>query len=274
MTRNVSGLDMGPTIEWYEREKPISESAMSSSAICLGFPYIIKGQEHIHLDPKKDMNLPLLYYTFPENARKRSVITQVTGKPSLWFHRDSIPEAPIPTNDVTEAISPTAIIPSYANMGTWLQTGVPSIEIELYEIPENIASPYAREVIHAEGFVHELAHTIVNPAVFLADEKLKIPGRVVNAQDYVLGEFVEMAERHLPVSHYAAFYRNGDGTFVEDPRFGTRVAVSEELCETIAAYLLGFAYCGDDERGKRPFEDRPEIQLFVDSFLNAEQVSK
>lgn len=262
----TSGLDMRETLDWYKssgiKMPPIPE---------VNFPYPIENQELIELSERE---LGGLFALFPENARKRSILRKVIGQAPTWFHRDSTSEQPKATSKESDALSPTAIVPSYIDYTPWGELKVPTADVWLYKIPQNAAPEKVRKLVLAEGFVHEVGHSVVQPALYVDDHSLKFPdGRIVNGLEAIL-HFAELAEQHLPISHYASTYRGPSNKFESDnPSYNVKTAISEELCETIAAYLLGFAYCGDNSRGKDPFSDRPEIRDFVRDFLNAESLS-
>ncbi len=261
---NDSGLDMKKTIKWYEDAKI---EMPSIPEVDLSFP--LESEELIELSSQE---LGGLLSLFPESARNRSILRKIVGKPTHWFHQDSTKEKNELTTIESEAISSTAIIPSYIDYTLWKELGVPTADIYLYKIPSELASKDIRKIILSEGFVHEVGHSIVQPALYSMDYSLKFPdGRIVDGFTSIL-QFAEMAENHPPISHYASNYRGDNNKFEnKDPRT-TKTAISEEMCETIAAYLLGFAYCGDDFRGKNPFADRAEIKDFIKDFLSAELV--
>lgn len=263
----TSGLDMRETLDWYKSSgvemPPIPE---------MDFSYPLENRELIELSERE---LGGLLALFPENARKRSILRKVVGQPPTWFHKDSTSEQPKPTTNEAEAMSPTAIVPSYIDYTSWGELKVPTADIWLYKIPQNAASEEVRRLVLAEGFVHEVGHSIVQPALYVGDHSLKFPdGKTVNDLEAML-HFAELAEQHSPISHYASTYRGPNNKFESDnPSYNVKTAISEEMCETIAAYFLGFAYCGDDSRGKNPFSDRPEVRDFVRDFLNAELIKK
>jgi hypothetical protein len=263
----ISGFDMRKTLEWYNNSE--IEIPPSSG---MDFSYPIENQELIELSARE---MGDLFALFPENARKRSILRKIVGQPSKWFHRDSTSEHPITTTNESEAISATAVVPSYIDYTPWNELKVPTADIWLNKIPEDSASEKVRSIVLAEGFVHEIAHSIVQPALYVVDYDLKFPdGEIVNGLDAML-RFTELAEQHPPISHYASTYRGLNNKFESDnPNYNVKTAISEEMCETIAAHLLGFAYCGDDLRGKDPFADRPEIKDFIEDFLNAELIKK
>lgn len=263
----TSGLDMRETLEWY-KSSGIEMPAISE----MNFSHPIENQELIELSEKE---LGGLLALFPENARKRSILRKVVGKPPTWFHKDSTNEQPKPTIHESEAMSSTAIVPAYIDYTPWGELKVPTADIWLYKIPQNAAFKEVRRLVLAWGFVHEVGHSIVQPALYVGDHSLKFPdGNIVNGSEAML-HFAELAEQYPPISHYASTYRGPNNKFESDnPNYNVKTAISEEMCETIAAYLLDFAYSGDNSRGKHPFADRPEVRDFVKDFLNAELIKK
>ena len=259
---SYSGFDMARTIDWYE-----------SSGIAL--PVIEKDKLHCPIENEQLIELSLrdlggLFHLFPENARKRSILRKVVGRPSTWFHKDSTGDKPIQTTNSADAISQTAIIPSYIDYTSWMKTGTPTADIHLFQIPRTVEDR-TRALILSQGFIHELGHSIVQPALYLDDYVLRLPDKkIVNGFEAMI-EFATLAENHPPISHYASAYRDSNNKFNSNPT-KQKTAISEEMCETIAAYILKFAFCGDDARSRDPFVDRPEIKEFVDNFLNAELI--
>jgi hypothetical protein len=262
----TSGLDMKETLEWYRQSKPEIPPIQETT-----FPYPIEKKKLIELSDKE---LGGLLSLFPENARRRSILRKVVGQPITWFHRDSTGKKQIPTTNPADALSPTAIIPSYANTEPWTRQ-VPAADVWLYQIPQNaVPEEDIRRLVLAQGFIHEVGHTIIYPSLYIKDNTLKFPdGKIINGLEAVL-HFAELAEQHPPISQYASTFRGDNNKFESsDPEYDVKVAINEELAETIAAHLCGFAYCSDDVRGKNPFADRPEIKAFVRNFLNAELIS-
>lgn len=184
----TSGLDMRETLDWYKGSRievpPIPE---------MDFPYPIENQELIELSKRE---LGGLWSLFPENARKRSILRKVVGQPPTWFHRNSTSEQPQPTTNEAEASSPTAIVPSYIDYTPWGELKVPTADIWLYQIPQNAGPDKVRRLILSEGFVHEVGHSIVQPALYVEDHSLKFPdGKIVNGLEAML-HFAELAEQH------------------------------------------------------------------------------
>lgn len=258
---NESGFDMKNTIGWYKNSGvAIPEISLSET---LPFPV-----EEEHLIGLSREEMAGLFNLFPKNARQRCVVKKIIGQPVTYFHRESTSENQIPTNNASEAISSTALIPSYIDYGEWRQTGIPAGDIWMYKLPEEIPED-VRRIISAEGFAHELGHGIAQSALFKEDYKLQFPdGKIVDGLDAMF-EFATLAENHEPISHYAGSFRKD---FKSSDAMNVKRAISEEAAETIAAYFLGFAYCGDDKRSRNPFEDRPEIKEFMRNFLEARKV--
>ena len=266
---NISGLDMKPTIHWYEANKyqllqhlpkPLNEP----------IPYEIENPDNIQLSKGY---LSGLISLFPQNAKERSILRKIVGQPETWFHKDSTQQQQIPTTTIDDALSPTAIIPGFT-YPDWSNKEDPKADIWLYKISDTACSPEVRKIILSESFIHEgLGHTLVLPITHGDEFELTLPyGKNVVSFDYLM-EFVDMAEQHMPISHYASTYRDKDNKFPSDADTYLK-AIGEELSETISAYLLGFAFGNDEQRSMNPFADRPEIKKFVEDFLNAELVSK
>jgi hypothetical protein len=264
----LSGLDMGPTIEWYKQAGVSISSSLKNKPL----PYNVESSQYIELT---EQELAKLFYLLPKNARKRSILQKIIGQPVTYFSKESTSERPMPTTSQHESLSPTAIIPSFTDYTPWNEQKRPAANIWLYQLPKDAVPEDVRKIILSEGFIHELGHTLVQPALYINDYTLKMPdGKLVNGLESLL-QFAELAEKHAPISHYASTYRGKDNRFESDNlNYNLKTAISEELCETIAAYYLGFAYCGDDARSRSPFADRPEIKEYVRNFLNAELVKK
>lgn len=262
----ISGLDMGETLDWYKN----SGVRLPKIRVNRLLPHRIENGDLVELS---DRELAGLFYLFPKNARKRSILRRVVGLPNTWFHKDSTNELPIATTNQDEALSPTAIVPSSIDYTPSKELKIPAADIWLYKISQNAVPEDVRKIVISEGFIHELGHSIFQPAIYSESHILKFPdGNLVDGLEAVL-KFAELSEQHPPISHYASTYRGNNNKFDSDnPKYNVNTAISEEMCETIAAYFLGFSYCGDDSRGKNPFADRPEVKDFVRNFLNAELV--
>ena len=264
---NISGFDMGKTIEWYTQ----SEVKLPETSVESKIPYQIINPGRIELTGRE---LSGLYDLFPSQARERMIVSQIIGQRSSWFRKDSTTTQPIPTNNLEEALSPTAIIPSYIDYSEWRASGKPTANIWIYEIMKELAPHNIRKIIAGEGFLHELGHAIVQPAAYINDYKLKLPsGKEVFGLDCLM-DLANIAEQAPPISHYASLYRGPTGHF-DSPEEGYNLltSISEEIVETIAALLIGFAYSGDDSISKNPFAHREEMKRATTDFLHAEKVN-
>ena len=259
-----SGLDMGATIAWYTRNTNILSDRIPPGTDSLPFPIT-----DIQYSALNQEEIAAIINLFPPQAIARSRLQNdgsIIGKPTLYFAQDTTPENITTTSEISNALSPTAIIPSYTDNTRWNKTGKSTSDIWLFEIP-NYIDPEVRRIIHAEGLAHELAHTLVTQILYSSEEyKLKLPGgKTVDGNDYLMS-FASAAENHPPISHYSSSYRK-DGE-----EFKALSAIDEEIVETIAAHLLGFVFCRDEERRLDPLADRSEIQSLIDDFLHAELV--
>lgn len=280
MTKSsVSGLDLGPTLAWYLAnvdviKKKVFPVAYGSSGEW-PVPDMPYEQEHGfgRLSELNSQIVASVLRHFPVNARKRMVLGDIKADPSLWFHRDSATKGPTPTTDKEQALSPTAIIPSYVAYG---KDGEDSEEwcgftprITLFSVPTDIVpNDGVRYIVHLEGLVHELAHAILAPELY-SQCMLHFPGvRSVRAHSVSVSAFVSEAEAVVnecgPISHYASVYYGEDGKL----RKGGLTPINEALAEAIAAYLLGFAFRLDGT-GLDPFAGRERLRNLVHDYLHA-----
>jgi len=265
MASENEGLDMGPTIAWYEQNRAFCIDGIPKPDVT-PFPFKIKNSENIHLS---EWELSALFQKFPEESRFRirQLLDEIVGKPSAWFKENPLTAKADPTTtDKLQAISPAAIIPSYTDYAKWTKEN-PAADIVLYKIDESACSHDVRKIIHAEGFVHELAHVLLAPAQYVGDCRIEMPDRRVLSGDECIEEFANLAEKHPPISSYSSNYREGH-------KFAGNLStsISEEFAETVAAMLLGFSFCGDDSRSKAPLKDRADVDAWVYNLLNAKRV--
>lgn len=280
--KTQSSLDMAPTLQWYEENYhilfdkiPHPDHLPQNYRTFSFFP--LRGVKY--LQPSRECLLAW-WWVFPHRAKERSVLRQIVGKPAAWFHRDSLVSeiGPIQTENPKEILSPTAIIPSFCDYSRWQKTGTPTCDIYLYNIHSLTCPLSVQHIVHAEGFVHEAAHSIIAPALYNnGDYLLCLPdGKTINGtvvgNDWLKNVFGAAAEKHTPISHYAGAYRNRDGTFKTNDDGSIATAVSEEMAESIAAFLLGFVFCHEKRRRLDPFRDRPEVWQMVSDFLHAEHI--
>ncbi len=258
------GLDMKGAIEWYTHSG-IQIAYPKKSELPRGVT--IEGQEHMDLT---ETQLAALYNRFSPNAQERSILTTVIGEPTRWFDKNSRVEKKS-TTDPNERLSPTSIIPgetAYPENKPGNQIGV----VYLYKTPNEIANAYVRGIIAAQAYIHEIGHTIVQPALYShKNQIIEFPsGKRMSNKEAML-TFQNLAEKSIPISEYAALHRDKHGLF-EEKQGDNGLALSEELCETIAAYLLGFTYHGNNSGSKDPFINNYQIREFTADFLEAKLV--
>jgi hypothetical protein len=255
-----SGLDMTDTINWYE------SSGVKLPDLSAGkdLSSLVSNVGEISLTTDE---ISGLYNLFSEKARARAMRFRIEGKPVTWFHKDSTSKNQIPTENLEEAISEKHIIPSYVSYPKNPDTGEFEGVIELYKLPDFI-SPEVKRLIHAEGLVHEIGHTIITPVLFFENYKLKMSnGDIVNGLDSLI-DFANMAEKYSPISHYSSLFRKD---FSDSDMDNVKRGINEEMAESLAAHLLGFTYTSDSERRLNPFLGRAEVKEYVKKFLEAEK---
>ncbi len=270
-----NGFDMKRTIDWYQSivnqseiklpSFPQTEDAGLESAISMDDRIIpVENPELIELSAAEMSGLISL---FPAQAIERSILRNIVGRPISWFHKDSTSDAVKTTEDIYQAISMTAIVPSFIGYEIDPKTGFYTADIHIYKLPEFV-SPEVRKMIIYEGSLHELAHSFIFPALY--DEyDLIFRGEKKSCFD-VMMDFAKIAEPHAPISHYASGYRSDDGKFKKGKY--PLMPIDEEMAESVAAYMLNFVYCKEEDRRLDPFKDRPEVKTFIEDFLKAEKV--
>ncbi len=262
-TAPESGLDMKKTIEWYEANKEELVRRLPDTINTGKLVHPLENREYIELT---DEEVASVLDLFPEVVRRRSIVNYIVGQPQTWFKQG---EGQVATTNKDEAISKTAIIPSYFDPSKWTKDN-PAADVWLYAISDEACSPEVKKIILSEGLAHEFAHGLIATALY-TEQKLKLPsGEKVDAFMYIMDNFANAVEdKHTPISHYSSFFED---KFKSDNPQEVKTAVNEELAESIAAYLLNFVYCDDPDRRMDPFRDRPEVKKLVDDFLNAELI--
>lgn len=282
MSNSISGLDMGPTVRWYEENKDELRRRLNwlvgaHPRVCKLVPGV-SGTVTVELGGHSDLSeedVASVFCRFPEEARRRMSLKSIEGSPTLWFHRDSRPGAIRPTPYRDEALSPTAIIPSYIEYvkdeRAWCGF---SGRVMLYTVPSDVVPDEdVRRVVHLEGLVHELAHSFITPELyndcelwFVGDGKT--PNRQLNTEFFV-AEAWATVNSSAPVSHYASSYTDKGGKLLEGEKHGL-TPLNEALAEGVAALLCGFAY-RTDGTGLEPFRGRRRLFQLVSRFLRAQR---
>lgn len=267
----VSGLDFGPTLDWYKENKGFLREILKSKlggSKKANLPAITNPESlSLSLD-----TISMLIGLFPQEAQEKSKAVKISGEGSLWFIKDSAAgELPI-TKDKSKALSETAVIPAFTGYKRISNENNLIAEIELYKMPDGLeVDSEMAELIAAEGLVHEYVHSILTDLTFF-DKTLKLPnGRIVKAKDLIT-EFKNIVEAKTPISHYASNSRDENNEFGKDPDGDKTQAVSEEFAETVTLYLLGYASGNLTDITKDALEDRVEVKKLIDDFLKSEVV--
>ncbi len=268
-----NGLDMSPTIQFYERNKAKILARMPKVDYDSGSGYAIETESPSDVN---EHEIASIVNSFPREFLKRSILEKIVLKPSLWFKEDPAVSSGDPTTqNHSEAVFPSAIIPGYTgyrgeNTGNegWR---LDSAQIDLYKIAlgeYGCDESDVRKVISLQALAHELAHTVITPELSTANHReIIMPGSdiAVPAIEEII-RYGNLTEKHEPISRYAGNYRKN---FSSEDANKALTAINEDLAETIAAHLLNFSSCGNDARGLNPMADRPEVRKFVEDYLNA-----
>lgn len=262
---DLSGLDMAGTIEWYgQNEATIMGRLPKSTNTPTGITV------HGMLDTLTPAEIYGVFRRFPTQARQRMIVRTVTMFDPLWFSKDSMPNAPKVTLNVQDAISETAIVPSFVQytMDTTQWCGYGG-HIQLYTIHETAATLAVRKIIHTQALCHELAHCLITPEL-REGCTLMFPNETFHTVK-LFSDFSKLANRFGPISHYASAYCDKDGILLEKD---TQLPINEAMAEAITAYLLGFAY-QPNSNGLHPFEGarRKELWPLIYNYLHATRMT-
>lgn len=269
MNTNLSGLDMARTIKWYGQKVATIAGRLPKGA--KNKP----SATQFTVDGKLDtLNMAQIYgvlQRFPAQARRRMNLRTITVTGPLWFSTDSMPNAPKVTMSVHDAISETAIVPSFVQYtkDTTQWCGY-SGHIQLYAIHETAATLAVRKIIHTQALCHELAHCLITPELH-GGCTLMFPNETFHTSK-LFSDFSKLADRFGPISHYASAYCDKDGKLLEKP--DPRLPINEAMAEAITAYLLGFAY-QPNSNGLHPFEGarRKELWPLIYNYLHATRMT-
>ncbi|MDE1975321.1 MAG: hypothetical protein KGI49_02310 [Patescibacteria group bacterium] len=256
----TDGFDLGPVLAWLTaNEERVARQLSWITQLADDYSNVV-GMENVQIRPSEITKVLSL---FQGPAQERSVLRNIVGKPPTWFAVGTTSDRPIPTEDRLKAMCPTAIVPGYTDIVSWTPEKKVS-DIWLYRIPEVPDRIATFMLVHA--LIHEYSHTILNPLWFCGKEPyvIDVPGCTEYTGEAFMMMFAHEAAKHDPISHYAAAYR----PFPDDPSDKQFIRnVGEELCESVAAYFMGFIYCNDPVRCWAPFAGRPIVKLLVEHFL-------
>lgn len=271
--QELSGLDMRPAIEFYQRNLARIVERMPKVDYDRSSSYPIETEHPLDVH---EYDISSIVNSFPREFLKRSVLEKIILKPSLWFKEDPATFQGNPTTqNANEALFPTAFIPGFTDaFGKNLGEGrysIDSADVHLYKTPEGKYGTdieQIRRIILLQALAHEIAHTVISPEINPNnDRKIIMPGtKIAIPSIEELIRYAGITEKHEPISGYAKNFRKN---FASSNPSVLAQAINEDLAETIAAHLLNFSSCGEDTRGLDPMKDRPEVKKFVEDYMNA-----
>ena len=214
---------------------------------------------------------------FRVQARERTLVSEVVKMPAMWFEKtdDGTLRS---TRNVEYAISPTSIIPSYINFGTQ-----PHPTVQLFDTTQavqmGILDVPTAKMITMQGLIHEFTHGInwlgrrelysgMPESPNLLGEE---PEGVASAFDW-FARFGDDMVWSTPISHYGAFYWKNEGWRVIPLNGDMIQAIDEELAESVAAHILGFAF-NDEHTTTNPFKGREHTRRFVSEYLQLKRTT-
>lgn len=265
-----SGFDLKPTIAWVAGNKELLSNridALIASAKPSPHPETIAQGDNPELDSSYTRALLGL---LPDGLHRLSACDQIVGNGTLWF-KPIEPDGSIDvTDNINEAMSPTAITTG----GTTDAMNPPALSVMLCKLPDAaIPDADVRKILSGVTTIHEYLHTATWALLRNPDKKIQLPdGSITSGSQYILEKFGSAAQTHGPISHYSRGYRNDDNTF--QSRDGdTNLAIEEEFVESLTTATLGFA-CGSlTDITKDPFEGKEEVKQLCLDFLNATPVA-
>lgn len=262
------GLDMQPTLEWYEAnidevEDRIHECFLHNRH---RLPVRIEKALADHVDgvvvrPGMDVEINLglhrddlaqVFSCFNPGFWQRSNFAKLYVERPLWFTESFLvaDAERIPTKKIEEALSPTHCIPGFTGYRTDIvpdrSVGYGSF-VYLYELGCDV-SPDVRRVVAIECLLHELTHTLVQPILSRKDIGNSHVLRGMDSSEFDLWQQFNKANDELD---------SGISQYSDGCRADHRSGPIEEFCEATAAYLLRFSFRGQDNvYNFDPFDDR------------------
>ncbi len=257
---DISGLDLGPCLQWYTVNEKRIQFVLSP---------VFKSKSPIDIQTKNISDLPITkeilggaWQLYPESARQRSILRLIIGGSKKWFHKSSSPNIITTTYNIGKALSPTAIVPGRTDY-IW-EPDNKQARIYLYEM--DVKSSIATIVL-IQTFLHEIAHTLLVSAYYLRNYRLCMPDEKDIAGISFFQKFLKVASKYSPISHYASFYPLQCLSLKDTKRY--YINVSEHICESVAAYLLGFTFCLEEDKCWTPFKGRADLYDLIADFLEA-----
>ncbi|CAN5141770.1 hypothetical protein BH09PAT1_BH09PAT1_0070 [soil metagenome] len=265
-----SGFELKPVIDFYtlNAERILALLPLPNDS---NLEYPIEQRQNIHLTPS---DISSLLNLFPSSFKQRTELRNggtFIGIPTTYFARDSTPGDIRVTDKVEEALSPTAFATAYADSNTD-ENGIVSCHIGLAKLPDIIPTD-VKKIIQSHAIIHEGTHSITSHLLENETLKIKLPSGEVISGKKCIERIALVAEKYRPMSHYTSGYRKADQLFNDLPESERTLAMEEELCEMVAAHLLGFVFAEDDlQRQFEPFKGREDLVPLIEDFLKAEEI--
>ncbi len=259
--KKVSGFDLGPTLAWYEQHALDIQARLPKQVKRRPNytpDFTITGRESSIFGLNDIYGILNL---FPQAARKRMKLNEVHVAAPLWFAHDALPNMPKVTKELSEALTPTAIVPSFVEYGPK--------KVTVYAMDESVPAP-VQKIVYMEALTHEFAHLVTVFELYSEKVTLLIKGKKTDAFDW-FANFANLVDDAGPISHYASAYCDEAGKLLAKP--DPLLPINEAMAECIAARLLNFAFRLDRDGGLEPFGKHPELRQAVDDYLHAQRVS-
>jgi hypothetical protein len=253
-----TGFDLSTAINWYHEraDELIDRLPKSFDDECLiPFEYLGNGRTVLKIG-----DLRTLINLLPTSAIARSGLLRIVWDGPHWFHHASTATAPTATKDLREALSPTAIIPSFVAYSAIDACPHLGSTITLFEMDHSLVPPMVQRILYSQAFLHEVIHSIVTPALY-RDIAIELPnGHIVDAGAYLLDMQEEM-QQVGPISQYSsAYWQNGVPHDI--------LGLNEEVTELLTFRLLGFVV-PPTTTTIVPLEKRQKLMEMLDAFLHA-----
>ncbi len=272
--RFPEGLHMNQTLSALERAEPgvsflVAIGLQAGDAILLS---VSDPDNSLVLQPRE---IEQLWGLFPVQARERSMTTTVVTDTPLWVTKHEHGQSWF-TRIAERALAHDTYLLGSNELVRDDQSGRLSAKLRLHRQPDaDSYSPATVRVAQAQTIVRELAQQMLLPDLVEKQIILNLPSRgPVRSVDFLL-DFYRATYRHSPISHVASTYRRYPEDFDQDLLL---TAISEELSDTIAAYLLGFSVPSPVHENEptvsfAPFKDREELYDMTRDYLYASRVS-
>lgn len=208
-----------------------------------------------------------VFEQFSSEFWERSIMIGLGFHKSLWFSAGMVnnEDGTQPTLDQYLAFSPTSYIPGFTSYSGDSQPDssvVFDATVHLYSLDSRMPK-VVRRIVAVEALIHEIVHTVLTPLKERQKLKknylLEFNGKTQSEFDVYLS-LTKIIGESEPISHYCTFYAREDEVFAR---------AGEEICESVSAYMLEFAFRTKDSRfNLDPLGDRLELEQQLEIFLN------